>query len=130
MAGEAVMSWADTARQKKLAPIGTYRPEPYRAVVHDTFQQFEFRMAARAFGLTVPAFLIFAAGYTIAHHRELRHFKAIFRKGVRELAAAESKVNPSPHSSNESQRDRLVESALDRFSEWATPKLMREREPE
>jgi hypothetical protein len=124
------MSWADAARQKKLASIGTYRPEPYRVVVHDTFQQFKLRMAARALGLTVPAFLIFAAGYTIAHHRELRHFKAIFRKGAREIAAAASKVEPSPHSSPESLRERLVESALDRFSEWATPKLMREGEPE
>lgn len=123
------MSWADAARQKKLAPIGAYAPEHYRVTVHDTFYQFEFRMAARAFGLTVPAFLIFAAGYTIAHHRELRHFKAIFRKGAREIEAAASKVSPSPHSSNESQRDRLVELALDRFSDWATPKLMREGEP-
>jgi hypothetical protein len=124
------MSWADAARQKRLAPIGAYRPEPYRVVVHDTFQQFKLRMAARTFGLTVPAFLLFAAEYTIAHHRELRHFAAVFRKGAREIAAAASRVEASPHSSNESQRDRLVESALDRFSGWATPKLMREGEPE
>jgi hypothetical protein len=40
------MGWEHTARQRRLAPIGEYSPEPYRVVVHDTFQQYRFRMAA------------------------------------------------------------------------------------
>lgn len=119
------MSWNHASRQRRLAPVGAYRPESYRVVVHDTFQQYKLRMAARACGLTVPEFLLFAADYTVAHHRELRHFGAIFRKGARQIAAAASKVKPSPYSSNEFQRDRLVETALCRFCEWAAPKLIR-----
>jgi hypothetical protein len=126
------MSWNPAADRKRLAPIGTYRLTAYRVVVHDTFQQYKLRMAATQIrsGMTVPEFLLFAAEYTIAYHRELRHFGAIFRKGARQIAVAAAQVKPSPYSSPESQRDRLVESALCHFCTWAGEKLIRRREEE
>ena len=124
------MTWDHAVRRKRLAPIGTYRPESYRVVVHDTFQQYKLRIAAMQIqsGMTVPQFLLFAAEYTISHHRQLRHFGAIFRKGAREIAAAVSvPVEPSPYSSP-AQRDRRIETALCHFCTWAGPKLIRRNE--
>ncbi len=126
------MSWNHASNRKRLAPVGNYRPESYRVTVHDTFEQYKLRMAAVQIrsGMTVPEFLIFAAGYTIAHNRELRHFAAVFRKGAREIATAAAQVKPSSYSSPESQRARLAESALCHFCAWAGDKLIRRREEE
>jgi hypothetical protein len=124
------MTWDHAARQKRLAPIGQYRPEPYRVTVHDTFQQYKLRMAAFQIqsGMTVPEFLIFAADYAISHHRKLRHFGAIFRKGARQIVAAVSApIEPSPLSCPESERERRRERAVDRFCSWAGAKLLRDR---
>lgn|GEM_PF-2919690 len=122
------MTWNHAVRRKQLAPIGTYEPEHYRVTVHDSFQQYKLRMAALQIrsGMTVPEFLIFAADYAIAHHRQLRHFGAIFRKGARQIIAAGSApVEPSPLSCPESERDRRRDSALCRFCDWAGEKLIR-----
>ncbi|HEV7506869.1 MAG TPA: hypothetical protein VGS07_18405 [Thermoanaerobaculia bacterium] len=128
------MSWNPAADRKRLAPFGTYDPERYRVTVHDTFQQYKLRMAATQIrsGMAVPEFLLFAAEYTIAHHRELRHFAAVFRKGAREIATAGAKpVNPNPHvSCPESERERNRYSALCHFCTWAGEKLIRRREEE
>jgi hypothetical protein len=126
------MTWYHAVRRKRLAPIGTYEPEHYRVTVHDTFQQYKLRMAALQIrsGMTVPEFLLFAADYVIAHHRQLRHFGAIFRKGARQIIAAGSApVEPSPHSCPESVQDRRRDTALCRFCDWAGSKLIR-RVPE
>ncbi|HEX4962623.1 MAG TPA: hypothetical protein VF173_17435 [Thermoanaerobaculia bacterium] len=125
------MTWNHAVRRRRLAPIGTYEPEPYRVVVHDTFQQYKLRMAATQIrsGMSVPEFLLFAAEYAIAHHRELRHFGAIFRKGAREIIAAGSApIEPSPFSSPEFRRDRRIETALCHFCTWAGEKLIRRKE--
>lgn len=123
------MSWNHASRRKRLAPVGTYEPEHYRVTVHDTFQQYKLRMAATQIrsGMTVPEFLLFAAEYTIAHNRELRHFGAIFRKGAREIVLAGSaSVNPSPFAScPDSERERNRDRALCRFCDWAGEKLIR-----
>ena len=126
------MGWNHASNRKRLAPIGNYEPEHYRVTVHDTFQQYKLRMAAVQIrsGMTVPEFLLFAAEYAIAHHRELRHFGAIFRKGARELAVAAAQVTPSPYSSPESQRARAVESALCHFCTWGGDRLIRRKEEE
>lgn len=115
------------SHRRRLAPVGTYEPEHYRITVHDTFQQYKLRMAAFAIrsGMTVPEFLLFAAEYVIAHHRQLRHFGAVFRKGAREITAVGSApISPSPYSCPESERDRRVETALCHFCEWAGSKLI------
>jgi hypothetical protein len=123
------MTWDHAVRRKRLAPIGTYEPEHYRVTVHDTFQQYKLRMAAVQIqsGMTVPEFLLFAADYVIAHHRRLRHFGAIFRKGARQIVAAGSApVEPSAFLCPESVRDRRRDTALCRFCDWAGSKLIRE----
>jgi hypothetical protein len=127
------MTWDHAVRRKRLAPIGTYEPESYRVTVHDTFQQYKLRMAAVQIrsGMTVPEFLLFAADYAIAHHRQLRHFGAIFQKGARQIVAAGSApVEPSLHSCPESVRDRRRDTALCRFCDWAGSKLIRREEAE
>ena len=119
------MGWDTAVRQRKLAPIGEYRPEPYRVVVHDTFQQYRLRMAALAIrnGMSVPEFLLFCAEYVISHHRQLKGFRRIFRKGAREiLAAAAEPIGPG-FLEPESERNRRRERALHRFCEWAGPAL-------
>ena len=76
------MGWEHTARQKRLAPIGEYSPEPYRVVVHDTFQQYRLRTAALTLcrKSDIPEFLLFCAEYVLTRHPELKRFRRVFRK--------------------------------------------------
>lgn len=122
------MSWAQTAREKQLAPIGQYKPEAFRVVLHDTFQQCALRMAAQVVrnGMTVPEFLLFCAGYVIRNHRDLKRFRSIFRKGAKDIkAAAAAPVDDqtSPFVLAETVRDRRRAEAFDRFARWAEREL-------
>lgn len=119
------MGWDHTARQRRLAPIGEYRPEPYRVVVHDTFQQYRLRMAALAIqnGMSVPEFLLFCAEHVISRHRRLARVRRVFRKGARQiLAAVAAPIGPG-FLEPDSERERRRRAALDRFSAWAGPAL-------
>jgi hypothetical protein len=84
------MGWDHTARQKRLAPIGEYRPEVYRVTVYDTFQQARLRAAAYAIrnGMSLPEFLLWCADYVLDHHRKLATVRRVYRKGAREISAA------------------------------------------
>lgn len=115
------MGWDHTARERRLAPIGEYRPEPYRVVVHDTFQQYKLRMAALTIrnGMSVQEFLLFCAEYVIAHHRQLKSFRRIFRKGAREIVAAAAKPIGPGFMFPESEQNRRRQAALNRFCTWA-----------
>jgi hypothetical protein len=123
------MSWAQTAREKQLAPIGQYKPEAFCIVVHDSFKQCALRMAAQVIrnGMTVPEFLLFCAGYVIRNHREFKRFRSIFRKRAKDIKAAaaapvdESEI--SPYTLAETVRDRRREEAFDRFARWAEREL-------
>ena len=118
------MSWT-RARRKLLAPVGQYKPETFRVVVHDTFQQYTLRMAAQVIrnGMSVPEFLLFCAAYVISHHRELKRFRSIFRKGELEiLAAAASPVGPEVLEP-ETERERRREVAFERFARRAEREL-------
>src|SRR5688572_20648583 len=121
------MSWAQTAREKQLAPVGFYKPETYRVKVHDTFHQHALRMAAQSIrnGMTVPEFLLFCAGYVIRNHRELKRFRSIFRKGAKDIkAAAVAPVGEvGPLTLAETVRDRRRGEAFDRFARWAEREL-------
>lgn len=119
------MGWEHTVREKRLAPFGEYRPEKYRVVVHDTFFQYRLRMAALVIrsGMSVPELLLFCAEYVISHHRDLKRFRAVFRKGARQLqAAAAVPIEPGIREP-ESERERRRQAALDRFCDWAGPAL-------
>jgi hypothetical protein len=52
------VGWDHTAREKRLAPIGEYRPVRYSVIIHDSFEQAQLRAAALAIrnGMTVPEF--------------------------------------------------------------------------
>ncbi len=119
------MGWEHTARQKRLAPIGEYRPQAYRVVVHDTFQQYRLSMAALEIRRTsdLPAFLLFCAEYVIQHHRELKRLRSVFRRGARQIRAAVAAPIEPGCLSPESERERRRQAALDRFSTWAGPAL-------
>ena len=118
------MSWATTAREKQLAPVGQYKPETYRVKVHDTFHQYALRMAARCVGSKdVPDFFLFCVRYVVDHHRELKRFRKVFRKGVKDIkAAAASPVGPQV-SEPEVERRRRSEQAFERFATWAEGEL-------
>lgn len=107
------MSWAQTARQKQLAPVGFYRPEAFRVVVHDTFHQYALRMAAQSIrnGMSVPEFLLFCAAYVLRNHRELKRFRSVFRKGAKDIKAAAA----APVAAREE--------AFERFARWAEGEL-------
>jgi hypothetical protein len=124
------MGWEHTAREKRLAPIGEYCPEHYRITVHDSFQQYRLRMAALAIrnGMSIPEFFLFCADYVLAHHRHLRHFQSIFRKGARQITAAARSSVASSFTEPESEKERRRRQAFDRFCEWAGPELLKRRE--
>jgi hypothetical protein len=104
------VSWATTAREKQRAPIGQYKPKAYRVVVYDTFAQYKLRRAALVIrnGMDVPEFLLFCADYVLTHHRELKRFRSIFRKGAKDIKAAVPE-------------DR--EEVFERFARWAEGEL-------
>ena len=119
------MAWHHTAREKQLAPIGQYRPYPYRVVVHDTFRQYQLSMAALIIrnGMSVPEFLLFSAGYVLTHHRELKRFRSVFRKGAREILAAVAEPIGPETLEPISEQERRREEAFQRFAEWAEGEL-------
>jgi hypothetical protein len=119
------MGWDHIERQKRLAPVGEYRPEVYRVTVHDTFRQFELEMAALAIenGMSVPDFLLFAARYVLRHHRRLKRTRTVFRMGLQEIRRAVRAPIPAECRDVESERDRRRRYALRRFKEWAWPEL-------
>ena len=121
------MGWDDTLRQKRLAPIGEYRPEVYRVKVHDTFRQIELEMAALGIenGMSVADFLLFSARYVIRHHRKLKKVRQVLRMGRREMRIADS-YPTGPGIDQERERDRNRRYALKRFQEWAWPELFPE----
>ena len=118
------MGWDDTLRQKRLAPIGEYRPEVYRVKVHDTFRQIELEMAALGIenGMSVAEFLLFSARYVIRHHRKLKKVRQVIRMGRREINLAIRHPEGSGID-QETERDRNRRYALKRFKEWAWPEL-------
>ena len=122
------MGWEHTARQRRPAPIGEYSPEPYRVVVHDTFQQYRLRMAALAIqnDMSVPEFLLFCAEYVLTHHRDLKRVRRVFRKGAREILAAVAEPIGPDFQEPESEQERRRRAALDRFSTWAGPALRKD----
>ncbi len=122
------MSWAQTAREKQLAPVGFYKPETYRVKVHDTFHQYALRQAAQSIerGMDVPAFFLFCVRYVVDHHRELKRFRKVFRKGVKDIkAAAAAPVDDEvgPFVLADTVRDRRRREAFDRFARWAEREL-------
>jgi hypothetical protein len=119
------MGWEHTARQQRLAPIGEYKPQPYRVVVHDTFQQYRLSMAALEIrkSMSVPEFLLFCAEYVIKHHRELKRFRRVFHKGARQILAAVAEPIGPGFLFPESEERRRRQAALDRFCSWAGPAL-------
>ncbi len=121
------MSWAQTAREKQLAPVGFYEPETYRVKVHDTFHQYALRMAARCIrkDMDVPEFFLYCVRYVVDHHRELKRFRKVFRKGVKDIkAAAAAPVGEvGPLMLAETVRDRQRREAFDRFARWAEGEL-------
>jgi len=126
------MGWAEDARQKRRAPIGLYEPERYTVTVYDTFQQYKLRMAALAIanGMSVPQFYAFCADYVIDHHRKLRHFKGVFRKGAREILAAVYAPIGDEFMEPESERTRRRREAFYRFTDWAYSALFPRKEEE
>lgn len=124
------MSWAHSAREKQLAPVGFYKPETYRVKVHDTFHQYALRMAAHSVGSKdVPEFFLFCVRYVVDHHRDLKRFRKVFRKGVKDIqAAAAAPVDDevSPLVLADTVRDRRRREAFDRFARWAEGELSRE----
>lgn len=121
------MGWDHIERQKRLAPIGEYRPEVYRVTVRDTFQQLYLDAAAQAIrnGMSVSEFLSYAADYVLRHHRELKRVRAVFRKGAREILSAVRAADPATDTDPDTERDRRRRKALRRFQEWAGPELAR-----
>jgi len=122
------VGWDHTAREERLAPIGEYRPEVYRITVHDAFEQYRLRMAGLVIrnGMTVPEFFLFCAGYVLDHHCRLKRFRAIFRKGAREIADARRAPVPVTFQEPEAERTRRRREALARFCEWASAELVAE----
>lgn len=122
------MGWEHTVREKKLAPIGEYKPERYRVVVHDTFQQHRLETAASILcgKADLAAFFLFCAEYVIANHRRLKGFRRIFRKGIREIRAAVAEPIEPGFREPESEQERRREEAVSRFRKWADPALYEE----
>ncbi len=118
------MGWDDTVRQKKLAPIGEYRPAVYRVKVHDTFRQVELELASLSIqnGMSVADFLLFSARYVIRNHRKLKKARQVLRMGRREMVLA-NRHPPGRGIDQERERDRNRRYALSRFVEWAWPEL-------
>ncbi len=121
------MGWDHLERQKRLAPIGEYRPEVYRVTVHDTFEQFRLQMAAQALdnGMTVQEFLLYAARYVVRNHRAFRRVRLVFRMGAKEIRRAVHEPIPAACTEPETEQDRNRRYALRRFREWAEPELLR-----
>jgi hypothetical protein len=121
------MGWDHIARQKRLAPIGEYRPKVYRVTVHDTFDQLRLQAAAQAIenGMSVSDFFRFSAYYVRLHHRELRGVRRVFNKGARDILSAVQEPIPAEFTDPESERDRRRRDALRRFQEWVWPELNR-----
>ena len=119
------MGWEHTARQRRLAPVGEYRPQSHRIVIHDTFQQYRLSMAALEIrkDAPIPEFLLFCVEYVIKHHRELKRFRRVFGKGAREILAAVAEPIGPGCLEPESERARRRRAALDRFCSWAGPAL-------
>jgi len=125
------MGWEHTAREKRLAPIGEYRPEVYRVTVHDTFQQARLRAAVYVIhnGMSLPDFLLWCADYVIAHHRQLATVRKVYRKGAREISAA---VREPANTTDPVRIDQLREirrrEALEAFSDRAWKIITADRE--
>jgi hypothetical protein len=119
------MGWDHDARQRRLAPVGEYEPKAYRVVVHDSFYRRRLEVAALDVhhASSVAEFLLHCAEYVITHRREFKRFRAVFRKGRREiLAAVNAPVDPA-FREPESERLRRRRKAMDRFSTWAGPAI-------
>jgi hypothetical protein len=84
------VGWDHTAREERLAPIGEYRPERYRVIVHDTFQQRRLTAAALLIrnGMSLPEFFLYCAEYVMDHHRRLGAVRKAYRKAARRIVAA------------------------------------------
>jgi hypothetical protein len=125
------MGWEHTAREKRLAPIGEYRPEVYRVTVHDTFQQAQLRAAALEIrnGMSLPEFLLWCADYVIDHYRKLATVRKVYRKGAREISAA---VREPVSTADPVRADQLREirrrEALEAFSRRAWEIIAADRE--
>ncbi len=121
------MSWAHTAREKQLAPVGFYKPETYRVKVHDTFHQYALRKAAQCIGggMDVPEFFLFCVRYVVDHHRGLKQFRKVFAKGAKDIkAAAAAPVGDVGHFTlPETVRDQRRREAFERFATWAEGEL-------
>jgi hypothetical protein len=129
--GGLTMGWEHIAREKRLAPIGEYRPEHYRVTVHDSFQQAQLRAAALAIrnGMTVPEFFRFCAEYVIDHHRELKTVRKVYRKGAREISAAvREPVNTADPVRVDQLREIRRREALEQFSASAWEIIAADRE--
>jgi hypothetical protein len=101
------MGWDHQERRKRLAQVGEYRPKVYRVTVRDTFDQYRLEMAAQAIrnGMSVSEFLLFAARHVVRHNRKLKHLRAVFRMGTREvLSAIKAPIGPECQEP-ESERD-------------------------
>jgi hypothetical protein len=122
------VGWDHTAREERLAPIGEYRPEVYRITVHDAFEQYRLSMAALVIrnGMSVPEFFLYCARYVLDHHRKLKHFRAVFRKGAREITAARRAPVPAIFQEPDTERNRRRRAALAHFCEWASAELVAE----
>lgn len=114
----------------KLATVGEHRPEVYRVVIPDTFQQYRLSMAALEVrnGMSVPELLLFCVEHFIFHHRRFKGFRRIFRKGKGEILAAAAEPIEPGFREPESERNRRRQKALDRFCAWAGPALKDARE--
>jgi hypothetical protein len=99
--------------------------------VHDTFHQYALRMAAHCVGSKdVPEFFLFCVRYVVDHHRELKRFRKVFGKGVKDIkAAADTPVDDevSPLVLAETVRDLRRKEAFDRFARWAESALFEEK---
>jgi hypothetical protein len=84
------MGWEHTAREERLAPVGTYEPETYKVKVYDTFDQRRLIAAALTIrnGMSVPEFFLFAADYVMDRHRRLAVVRKVYRKAARRIVAA------------------------------------------
>ena len=124
------MGWEHTAREKRRAPVGEYRPERYRVVVYDTFHQYKLHAAALVIhnGMSIPEFFLYCTEYVLDHHRKLKHLRRVFRKGAREVCAAAAEPVGPEFMEPKSEQERRRRAALDRFCDRAGAELFPPRE--
>lgn len=110
----------DLVVQMQFSPVEDAGPGEWSGPTY-TPDQYRLRMAAMVIsnGMQVPEFLLFCAHYVIAHHRRLKDFRQVFRKGAREILAAAAKPVGPGFLFPESEQNRRRQAALDRFCTWA-----------